>query len=98
MPKIAQSPISKVNAYVAVFPEEFMKTPKNELYCFLFANFYCFLFVLFANFCLLLSDAVPYMIAVARALKVLYPQMLHVTCPEHLMHNAAMKVKMHCMS
>ena len=35
MPKIAQSPISKVNAYVAEFPEEFKKTHKNELYCFL---------------------------------------------------------------
>ena len=35
MPKIAQSPLSKANAYVAEFPEEFKKTPKNELYCFL---------------------------------------------------------------
>ena len=48
-----------------------------------------------ANCCLLLSDAVPYMIAVARALKVLYPQMLHVMCLVHLIHNAEMKVKMH---
>ena len=47
------------------------------------------------NFCLLLSGAVPYMIAVARALKVLYPQMLHVMCLVHLIHNPAMKVKMH---
>ena len=35
MPKIAQIPLSKVNAYVAEFPEEFKKTPKNEIYCFL---------------------------------------------------------------
>ena len=48
-----------------------------------------------ANFCLLLSDAAPYMIAAARTLKVLYPQMLHVTCLAHLIHNAAMKVKMY---
>ena len=48
-----------------------------------------------ANFCLLLSDAAPYMIAAARTLKVLYPQMLHVMCLAHLVHNAAMKVKMH---
>ena len=48
-----------------------------------------------ANFCLLLSDAAPYMISAARTLKVVCPQMLHVTCLAHLIHNAAMKVKMY---
>lgn len=45
------------------------------------------------NFCLLLSDAARYMTAAGRTLKVLYPQLFHVTCISHLVHNCALKVK-----
>ena len=44
-------------------------------------------------FCLLLSDAAKYMIAVGITLKSLYPKLFHVTCVAHLLHNCAMKIK-----
>ena len=46
-------------------------------------------------FCLLLSDAVKYMIAAGITLKSLYPNMFHLTCIVHLLHNCAMKIKSH---
>ena len=46
-------------------------------------------------FCLLLSDAVKYMIAAGITLKSLYPKLFHVTCVAHLLHNCAMKIKSH---
>src|ERR1043165_6636918 len=47
------------------------------------------------KFCLLLSDAAPYMIAAARTLKSLYSQLFHITCMAHLLHNCALRVKSH---
>ena len=44
-------------------------------------------------FCLLLSDAVKYMIVAGVTLKSLYPKLFHVTCVAHLLHNCAMKIK-----
>ena len=46
-------------------------------------------------FSLLLSDAAKYMIAAGITLKSLYPQLFHVTCVAHLLHNCAMKIKSH---
>ena len=46
-------------------------------------------------FCLLLSDAVKYMIAAGITLKSLNPKLFHVTCVAHLLHNCAMKIKSH---
>ena len=46
-------------------------------------------------FCLLLSDAVKYMIAASIPLKSLYPKLFHVTRVAHLLHNCAMKIKSH---
>lgn len=45
------------------------------------------------DFCLLLSDAAPYMISAGKTLHLLYPNVFHVTCTAHLLHNCAMKVK-----
>lgn len=45
------------------------------------------------NFCLLISDAAPYMISAAKTLKELYTQLFHVTCIAHLLHNCALRVK-----
>lgn len=45
------------------------------------------------DFCLLLSDAAPYMVAAAKTLKMLYPRLFRVTCLAHLMHNCAIRVK-----
>jgi len=45
------------------------------------------------NFCLLLSDAARYMTSAGKSLKVLYPQLFHITCLSHLVHNCALKVK-----
>ena len=42
---------------------------------------------------LLLSDAAPYMCCAGEILKEIYPNLLHVTCLAHLMHNCALKVK-----
>ena len=44
-------------------------------------------------FCLLLSDAAKYMIAVCITLKSLYLKLFHVTCVAHLLCNCAMKIK-----
>ena len=46
-------------------------------------------------FCLLLSDAVKYMIGAGITLKSLYLKLFHVTCVAHLLHNCAMKTKSH---
>lgn len=46
------------------------------------------------NFCLLLSDCAPYMVAASKILHVLYPNLFHITCLAHLIHNCAMKVRM----
>ena len=47
------------------------------------------------QFCLLLTDAAKYMVAVANNLRNLYPMLFHVTCLAHLMHNCAMRIKAH---
>ena len=46
-------------------------------------------------FCLLLSDAVKYMIAAGITLKSLYVKLFHMTWVAHLLHNCAMKIKSH---
>ena len=46
-------------------------------------------------FCLLLSDAVKYMIGAGITLKSLYLKLFHVTCLAHLLHNCAIKIKSH---
>ena len=43
-------------------------------------------------FCLLLSDAAKYMIAVGITLKSLYAKLFHVTCTANLLRNCAMKI------
>ena len=45
------------------------------------------------NFCLLLSDAARYMQVAGKTLKNMYPQLFHVTCIAHLLHNRALLVK-----
>ncbi len=45
------------------------------------------------NFSLLLSDAASYMTACTATLKVLYPNLFHVTCLAHMLHNCAEKVR-----
>ena len=45
------------------------------------------------NFLLLLSDAASYMISAGSVLKNMYPNLFHVTCIAHLLHNCAMKVR-----
>ena len=45
-----------------------------------------------SRFVLLLSDAASYMMASSAALKLLYPNLFHVTCTAHLLHNCAEKV------
>ena len=44
-------------------------------------------------FCLLLTDAARYMEAAGHTLKNLYPQLFHVTCVAHLLHNCALRVR-----
>ena len=46
-------------------------------------------------FCLLLSDAVKYMIAAGITLKSLYPKLFHMTCVAHLLHSCPMKIISH---
>ena len=46
-----------------------------------------------ANFCLLLSDAAPYMVLAGSTMKQFYPRLFHVTCVAHLLHNCAVRVK-----
>ena len=43
----------------------------------------------------LLSDAARYMTACTAALKLLHPQLFHITCMAHLLHNCAEKVRTH---
>lgn len=45
------------------------------------------------NFVLLLSDAARYMVSAGNTLKVLFPNLFHVTCTAHLWHNCALKIK-----
>jgi hypothetical protein len=45
------------------------------------------------NICLLLSDAASYMLRCGILLKSLAPNMFHVTCLAHLLHNCAMRVR-----
>ena len=47
------------------------------------------------NFLLLISDAAKYMVNAGETLKILYPNMFHITCFAHLLHNCAMRVKAH---
>ena len=48
------------------------------------------------NFLLLLSDAASCtVIAAGKGLKPLYPNLFHVTCVAHLLHNCAMQVRAH---
>ena len=47
------------------------------------------------RFMLLLSDAANYMTASSAALKLLYPNLFHVTCIAHLLHNCVEKVHSH---
>ena len=42
---------------------------------------------------LLISDAASYMCRAGNVLKEIYPNLLHVTCLAHLMHNCALKIK-----
>ena len=46
-------------------------------------------------FCLLLSDAVKYMIAAGVTPKSRCSKLFHVTCVAHLLHNCAIKIKSH---
>ena len=48
-----------------------------------------------SSFCLLLSDAAKYMIAVGITLKSLYLKLFHGTCEAYFLHNCAMKIKSH---
>jgi hypothetical protein len=41
---------------------------------------------------LFVSDAAPYMIKAAKALQLLYPKMIHVTCFTHALHRVAEEV------
>ena len=45
------------------------------------------------NLCLLLSDAAAYMKLSGNILKSLYPNLIHITCLAHLIHNCSLKVK-----
>lgn len=42
---------------------------------------------------LMLSDAASYMVSAGKMLKNLYPNLFHVTCVAHLLHNCAEKVR-----
>jgi hypothetical protein len=44
------------------------------------------------NVLLFVSDAAPYMIKSAKALQLLYPKMIHVTCLAHALHRVAEEV------
>ena len=47
------------------------------------------------NFSLVLTDAARYMSSAGKALKELYPFLMHVTCVAYLLHNCAMRVRAH---
>jgi len=42
---------------------------------------------------LFVSDAAPYVIKAAKALQLLYPKMIHVTCLAHALHRVAEEVR-----
>jgi len=44
------------------------------------------------NLKLILTDAARYMTAMTPSLKLLYPQIFHVTCLAHLVHNCSVKI------
>ena len=44
------------------------------------------------NVLLFVSDAAPYVIKAAKALQLLYPEMIHVTCLAHAQHRVAEEV------
>jgi hypothetical protein len=48
------------------------------------------------NVLLFVSDAAPFMIKSAKALQLLYPKMLHVTCLAHALHRVAEEVRGSC--
>ena len=45
------------------------------------------------NFALFLSDAARYMTAAFSGLKMFYPNLVHVTCLAHLLHNCCMRIR-----
>lgn len=45
------------------------------------------------RFLLLISDAAPYMHAAKNVLVSFYPNMFHITCAAHLLHNCVLRVK-----
>jgi hypothetical protein len=45
------------------------------------------------NVLLFVSDAAPYRIKSAKALQLLYPKMIHVTCLAHALHRVAEEVR-----
>ena len=47
------------------------------------------------NFSLFLTDAARYVSLAGKVLKELYPSLMHVTCVAHLLHNCAMRVRVH---
>ena len=69
------------------------KSPTAQSICQEIDDCLRFLGVTKNNFCLLLSDAARYMQAAGKTLKNMYPQLFHVTCVAHLLHNCALRVK-----
>ena len=45
------------------------------------------------NLILIISDAARYMTKATDTLKILFPNVLHITCVLHLLHNCALKIK-----
>ena len=45
------------------------------------------------NVLLFVSDGAPYMIKAAKAIQMLYPKMIHVTCLAHALHRVAEEVR-----
>lgn len=48
-----------------------------------------------SQLCLILSDAARYMMKAGEVLKCMYPNLLHVTCVAHLLHNCCMLIRSH---
>ena len=44
------------------------------------------------NFVLLISDAAKYMVTAGKTLKILFPNLFHVTCIAHFLHNCALRI------
>lgn len=42
---------------------------------------------------LFVSDAAPYMVAAARGIKALYPNLVHITCLAHALHRVAEQIR-----